>query len=201
MIGSIILPGIFAASSNMKTTMNEQQTVKISKLLSLVLRHNPSAIGIALDENGWTPVKDLLLKMQRRFPGIDMATLELVVLNNNKQRFSFNADKSKIRANQGHSVQVDLEFTPELPPDRLFHGTVGKFLQAIGQDGLQKMSRHHVHLSKDLETAINVAGRRGRPVILEVRSAEMHADGFRFFKSANGVWLTDHVPPKYIVFP
>ena len=181
--------------------LDENQTTKISKFLSLVLRHNPGSIGIELDQNGWTRVRILIAKVRLKFPGFNMATLEEVVANNNKQRFSFNDDKTKIRANQGHSVEVDLEYEPMMPPELLFHGTVGRFMKPIMKDGLQKMSRHHVHLSKDLETAISVGGRRGEAIILQVNADQMHRDGYQFFMSPNGVWLTDHVPSMYIVAP
>jgi putative RNA 2'-phosphotransferase len=181
--------------------MNESQTIKISKYLSLVLRHSPETIGIVLDENGWTGVLTLIAKLGRKFPGFDMAALEEVVANNNKQRFAFNADKTKIRASQGHSVKVDLEYEPVPPPEMLYHGTVRKFIPAIAKSGIQKMSRYQVHLSKDLETAINVGTRRGAALILKIKAGEMHRAGYDFFVSANGVWLTDHVPPQFILFP
>ncbi len=182
--------------------MNEtQQVIKISKFLSLVLRHQPGLIGLELDENGWTGVLSLIAKVGPKFPGFNMARLEEVVATNNKKRFSFNADKTKIRASQGHSIKVDLDYEPVLPPEILYHGTVGKFLKPITAQGLQKGSRHAVHLSKDLETATNVATRKGSAVILKVRAGEMHRAGYDYFVSENGVWLTDHVPPQFIDFP
>jgi putative RNA 2'-phosphotransferase len=181
--------------------MNEHQTQKISKFLSLVLRHQPESLGITLDPQGWTDVKTLVAKMRSKFPGIDKATLDDVVENNNKKRFSYNKDQTMIRASQGHSVTVELDYAPTLPPETLYHGTVPRFLEAIRKDGLLKMSRHQVHLSRDIDTAAGVGSRRGEAVILKVKAGEMHRDGFDFFVSENGVWLTDMVPPSYILFP
>ena len=127
--------------------MNERQTIKISKFLSLVLRHDPQSIGLELDENGWTGVLSLISKVGPKFPGFNMAMLEEVVANNNKKRFAFNEDKTKIRANQGHSIKVDLDYEPVLPPEILYHGTVGRYSNIIAKDGIKKMSRHHVDLS------------------------------------------------------
>lgn len=169
--------------------------------MSLVLRHDPGKIGITLDSKGWTDVEPLISKLARKFPGFNMGVLEEVVAENNKKRFSFNPDKTKIRASQGHSVNVDLDYQPQLPPEILYHGTVERHLDAIGKTGLQKMSRHAVHLSKDVETALNVGSRYGKAILLEVRAGEMHREGFDFFRSDNGVWLTDAVPPKFINFP
>lgn len=130
-----------------------------------------------------------------------MEELEHVVATNNKKRFSFNDDKTKIRANQGHSLKnINLEFENTTPPDFLYHGTVAKFMDAIHATGLQKMSRQHVHLSKDIDTAIKVGSRRGKPIILSVRAGEMHKNGYEFYCSANGVWLTDVVPVEFIDF-
>lgn len=172
----------------------------ISKFLSLVLRHKPQEIGITLDANGWVDVDELLEKCNLRKLNLDFETLEEVVSTNDKQRFSFNEDLTKIRANQGHSVSVDLDYEALEPVGSLYHGTVAKFLDSIKADGLKKMSRHHVHLSKDLETAVKVASRRGKPVILTVDAVRMHQDGYRFYRSKNGVWLCDQVPVEYIQF-
>jgi putative RNA 2'-phosphotransferase len=166
---------------------------KISKFLSLILRHKPETIGIKLDKNGWANVSEILRGMK-----IDMATLEKVVAENNKQRFSFSADKTKIRANQGHSVKVDVEMTEKIPPEILYHGTIEKNLKSIAAQGILKMNRLHVHLSADIETAKNVAARRtGNAVIYKIFAQKMYNDGYKFFQSANGVWLTDKVPLKY----
>lgn len=176
--------------------MNTQEIKKTSKFLSLILRHRPEKIGIVLDKNGWADVPELLAKAK-----ISMQNLEIIVNENDKKRFTFNEDKTKIRANQGHSLrQVDLELEAVEPPHFLFHGTVNKFMQPIREGGLLKMNRQHVHLSKDRETAIKVGSRRGKPIILSVRAGDMFQDGFEFYCSQNGVWLTDHVPTKYINF-
>jgi len=178
--------------------MTTQEIRRISKFLSLILRHKPEKIGLTLDKNGWAEVSDILEKSNLKFT---METLEEVVSTNDKQRFSFNEDKTKIRANQGHSLKtIDLELAPQIPPAFLYHGTVLKFLQNIKLDGLKKMSRQHVHLSPDRQTATIVGKRRGAPLILSIRSGQMHADGYPFYLSKNGVWLADHVPPDYIEF-
>lgn len=183
-----------------KNKMNEQHKKSISKFLSLILRHSPQTIEIKLDENGWANVDELISKCAKHRHTFTFAELEEVVATNDKQRFIFNEDKTKIRANQGHSIAVDLALQSQTPPDYLYHGTVSKFLNEIKKDGLLKMSRQHVHLSKDKETAIKVGSRRGVPVILVVQSGKMHQDGFIFYKSENDVWLTDHVPANYIEF-
>lgn len=176
--------------------MNTQEIKKKSKFLSLLLRHRPEKVGLTLDKNGWANVPELLSKTN-----ISMDELRIIVADNDKQRFTFNEDQSKIRANQGHSLQqIDLELKSVEPPHFLFHGTVNKFMQPIRDNGLLKMNRQHVHLSKDRETATKVGSRRGKPIILSVRAGDMFQDGFEFYRSQNGVWLTDHVPTKYINF-
>jgi putative RNA 2'-phosphotransferase len=172
----------------------------ISKFLSLVLRHKPEEIGLTMDSNGWVDVDELIEKCNNNKMSLDFETLEEVVITNDKQRFAFNDEYSKIRANQGHTVNVDLEFEPTKPSDFLYHGTVEKFLENIKNNGLQKMQRLHVHLSKDLETAIKVGSRRGKPIILKINAVKMHEDGSPFFLSKNGVWLCDEVPVQYIEF-
>ena len=180
--------------------MNEKDIKRISKFLSLILRHNPDKIKLSLDENGWADVEELIKKSYKNVR-FSMEDLEHVVATNNKKRFSFNEDNTKIRANQGHSIKtIDLKLTPVAPPAFLYHGTVPKFMETIKEKGLLKMSRQHVHLSKDLETAVNVGSRRGKPVILSVRTGEMHKKGFDFFCSENGVWLTDTIPTEFIDF-
>lgn len=182
---------------------NPNRDKKHSKLLALVLRHDPGKIGVELDEAGWTDVGVLLRKIQgeKRGRGLDRATLERIVADNDKKRFQFSEDGSRIRAVQGHSVSVDLGDPVLEPPDCLYHGTVRKFEKAIRSAGLLKMSRHAVHLSFDWETAEKVGSRRGKPVLLKVRSGQMHQDGFEFRRSANGVWYTDHVPKEYVLWP
>lgn len=180
--------------------MSKDKLTKTSKFLSLVLRHEPRLIGITLDSAGWVPVSELLRACHAHGQPLTLEELHEVVAGNDKQRFSFSEDRQKIRANQGHSVPVELGYTPDIPPNILYHGTVEKFLPLIKEEGLKKGARHHVHLSSDEETAGRVGGRRGRPVILKVESGRMQQEGFEFFRSANGVWLTEHVPSKYLIF-
>lgn len=173
--------------------------VSISKFLSLVLRHQPEEIGIQLDSAGWVGVEELLKACaEHRFP-FTHKELNEVVANNDKKRFSFSEDGQRIRANQGHSVKVELEYEPSVPPENLYHGTADRFLESIQKQGLLKRNRHHVHLSVDLPTAINVGQRHGRPLVFLVRAGDMHRAGHRFFVSANGVWLTEHVPAEFLV--
>ena len=180
--------------------MNEKTTKDISKFLSLVLRHAPEKIALTLDENGWANVAELITQSNKFHKKLDHALLDYVVENNDKKRFAFNEDKTKIRASQGHSISVELALKEVEPIDFLYHGTVDKFMQDIRKEGLQKMSRQHVHLSQDRETAIKVGSRRGKPVILSINAPKMHQDGFKFYVSETGVWLTDHVPTEYIEF-
>jgi len=169
-----------------------------SKFLSLVLRHKPETIKIKLDKNGWVEVDELLAKLKQHNKEIPLMELKEIVYFNDKKRFEFNEDETKIRAAQGHSVKVDLQLKAQRPPMELYHGTVSKFLDAIKKDGLKKMNRHAVNLSHDLSTATKVGIRRGEAIILVVNSGAMYADKFKFFQSKNGVWLVDEVPPKYI---
>ncbi|AMO20308.1 RNA 2'-phosphotransferase [Flavobacterium columnare] len=178
--------------------MNEKDIKNISKFLSLILRHSPETIHLKLDENGWADVEELITKSNKNRKALDFETLQYVVETNDKKRFTFNEDLTKIRANQGHSISVDLELQPQTPPDELYHGTVAKFIDTILKDGIQKMNRQHVHLSKDKETAIKVGNRRGTAIILKINTHQMAKDGYLFYCSENGVWLTDEVPPKYI---
>jgi putative RNA 2'-phosphotransferase len=171
---------------------------KVSKMLSLVLRHKPATIGLVLDDEGWADVDLLVCKMNEKGFQLNRQLLEQVVKTNNKKRFAFNSDKTKIRASQGHSIEVDLGYTPTLPPEILFHGTSETFIGKILSTGLNKMNRTHVHLSADIVTAMKVGQRKGKPTILEVASKKMYDEGFTFFVSANGIWLTDHVPPAFI---
>ncbi|MBL7910106.1 MAG: RNA 2'-phosphotransferase [Bacteroidia bacterium] len=172
----------------------------ISKFLSLVLRHKPEEIGIKMDVNGWVNVDELIEKCNARKQKLDFETLEEVVITNDKQRFAFNDEYTMIRANQGHTVNVDLQFEATQPLEYLYHGTVAKFVDEIKVNGLKRMQRLHVHLSKDLDTAIKVGSRRGKPVILKVHASKMYNDGLPFYLSKNGVWLCDEVPAKYIEF-
>lgn len=171
--------------------------VRVSKFVSLVLRHKPEEIRLQLDEHGWADVAELLSKMQPRYV-IDMAMLEEIVQTNNKQRFSFDESHTRIRANQGHSIEVDVELKEAIPPEILYHGTGEKSVVAIDEKGLLPMNRLHVHLSGDEETAIRVGKRHGKPVIYKVKSGEMSRDGYVFYLSVNNVWLTKEVPVKYL---
>lgn len=180
--------------------MTEKQKKDIGKFLSLVLRHNPGKIQLELDKNGWADVNELIEKCAKKGVGFTLEELEEIVETNDKKRYSFNEDRTKIRANQGHSIEVDVELTLTTPPEFLYHGTVAKFMESIRTTGLQKMTRQHVHLSEHLETALKVGSRRGKPVVLSIRSGDMHRAGFNFYLSANEVWLTNEVPPNYIEF-
>jgi putative RNA 2'-phosphotransferase len=182
-------------------TSMDRSLVRTSKFLSLVLRHRPEAIGLTLDENGWADIEELLVAAKQSGHRLNRALLLRVVKENDKRRFAFSEDKTKIRASQGHSIDVDLELQPSEPPELLYHGTVRGFLASIMQQGLQSGTRQHVHLSPDRKTATTVGQRRGSPVILTIESAAMHTDGYEFYLSANGVWLTDEVPVRYIRFP
>jgi len=171
----------------------------VSRLLSAALRHKPEILGIELDKNGWTDVTTLLDKLRtEKQIKLTFNQLYFLVDNNDKKRFAFNEDETKIRASQGHSVKVDLQLKRQKPPTFLYHGTVNKSIPKIMKSGMKKMSRHAIHLSVDTETATNVGSRRGEPILLQIFAGVMHMDGFKFYKSANGVWLTDDVPAKYI---
>lgn len=176
----------------------EKQLKNISKFISLVLRHQPEEINLHLDENGWADVTELLEKMNGKGIRIDIDTLTTIVETNDKKRFAFNDDKTKIRASQGHSIDVDLELQPVTAPAILYHGTTAKYLDSIFTTGIQKQSRQHVHLSQTEETAKAVGGRHGKPVILTIDAKAMQAEGFLFYLSANNVWLADEVPAKFI---
>jgi len=172
--------------------------VHISKTLSYWLRHRPDRAGLALSADGWADTDALLSAFAAQNTPVDIDTLLTVVENNDKQRFEFSADLTRIRARQGHSVAVDLALPPQAPPDVLYHGTVARFLPSIMSQGLRKMRRHHVHLSADAETAGRVGARRGEAVILLIDAAAMQRDGCAFFVTGNGVWLTETVAPQYL---
>jgi putative RNA 2'-phosphotransferase len=174
---------------------------EISKFLSYVLRHRPAAIGLELDAAGWADVDALIESAGRDGRRITRADLERVVRECDKQRFTLSDDGTRIRANQGHSVPVELGLESAAPPEVLYHGTVGRFLAGIRAQGLLKGQRHHVHLSLDVTTAETVGRRRGVPVIIKVAAGTMHRAGHEFYQSANGVWLTDHVPPEFLTIP
>ena len=172
--------------------------VSTSKFLSLILRHQPEKIGLSLDANGWANINDLLRLSAAKGRPLTRARLDEVVETNDKQRFMLNEDRSMIRASQGHSVSVDLGLSAMAPPPVLFHGTATRFLESIQTQGLLKGSRQHVHLSPDESTAIRVGQRHGKPVVLRIAAGRMQLEGHKFYRSANGVWLTDHVPPIFI---
>lgn len=174
--------------------MEDERMIRLSKRMSKALRHQPERVGLTLDPAGWVPVTDLLAAL-----GISEAEMLEVVARNDKNRFTVVGDR--IRANQGHSVEVDLGLPAAAPPDQLFHGTVAQYLDDILRDGLRPMSRHDVHLSPDRETARRVGARRGRPLVLTVDAEAMHEAGHEFRLSANGVWLTQHVPASYLATP
>lgn len=173
---------------------------QFSKYISLLLRHKPEALGITLEPTGWTNVAEMLQKMQEKGMNVNLAQLQEVVAEDNKQRYSFNADQTKIRANQGHSVAVDLGFEPQIPPEFLYHGTATRFLDSIRATGLESRSRQHVHLSDNVETAKKVGQRHGKPVILVVKARELQERGQHFYLSENGVWLTEKVAVEFIEF-
>ncbi len=171
---------------------------KLSVFISLVLRHKPEATRITLDEHGWANVDELINGINNTGRKIDMTMLEEIVKTDNKQRYSFNEDKTLIRANQGHSIPVDVELNQQEPPELLYHGTASRFLDNIMTEGLKPMSRLYVHLSKDVETAKKVGKRHGNPVVLKVYSRQMNRDGVEFYLSENGIWLTKKVDAEYL---
>jgi putative RNA 2'-phosphotransferase len=173
---------------------------KLSRFISLILRHKPEEIGITLDDFGWAKVEDLINGISKSGRTIDMNILEEIVRTDNKQRYSFNENKTKIRANQGHSIPVKVELKELEPPNTLYHGTARKSLEGIKYQGIKSMSRLYVHLSKDFETAKQVGSRHGEAVILVVDAYRMYKNGIKFYLSENGVWLTEYVDPKYILY-
>jgi putative RNA 2'-phosphotransferase len=172
--------------------------IKESKFLALVLRHDPGKIGIVLDAAGWVPVDTLLDALHRRGRELTRAQLDRVVAENDKKRYEYDETGTRIRACQGHSVEVDLGYAPAEPPAILYHGTATATLGAILHEGLRPGRRHHVHLSADPETATKVGARHGKPAVLTIDTVRMRADGHVFYRSTNGVWLTDHVAPAYL---
>jgi putative RNA 2'-phosphotransferase len=181
--------------------MSGRDLTRLSKFLSLILRHEPGKFGVVLDGAGWTEVQALLEACRAHGHAIDRAMLDDVVVTSDKKRFAFDETGTRIRASQGHSVEVELGYEPAVPPALLYHGTATRFVAAIRAEGLKKMARHHVHLSGDEVTALRVGQRHGKPAVLVIDAAAMAGDGFAFFVSANKVWLVDHVPARFIVFP
>ncbi|MDE3725149.1 RNA 2'-phosphotransferase [Nocardiopsis sp. N85] len=178
--------------------MDQKRLVRASRYIARVLRHDPDRVGVRLDPRGWTPVDDLLRGLRRADVRLGREELEEVVAGNDKKRFEFSADGTRIRARQGHSVSVDPGLVPTEPPETLYHGTVGRFMPAITAEGLRPMNRHDVHLAPDTGTAARVGARRGRPVVLAVAAGRMHRDGHGFRVTGNGVWLVAAVPPGYL---
>ena len=178
--------------------MSNRERVRVSKFLSLHLRHQPEALGLVLEPGGWVAIDALLRGAATAGMTITREELEEVVRESDKQRFAIDETGTRIRANQGHSTEVDLQLEPAEPPAELYHGTPEHNLEVILRDGLKKMARHHVHLSPDVATAAKVGERRGRAAILVIDAARMHAEGHAFFRSENGVWLVDSVLPVYL---
>lgn len=175
----------------------DSQLEKTSRYISFLLRHRPEAAGLTLDEHGWANTTELI-ECVSKTRHITMTLLEQIVSTDEKQRYAFNADKSLIRANQGHSISVDVELIPSAPPDKLWHGTAKKYVASIDENGLLSQTRLYVHLSADYQTAVKVGRRHGEPVVYTVDSAQMYADGYIFYKSVNGIWLTKNVPAIYL---
>ena len=178
--------------------MDEKRRTKISKFLSLILRHAPETVGLTLEANGWVKVDDLIRACAKNGRDFTLSELQEVVETNDKKRFAFDESGRKIRASQGHSVEVEIDFEQKTPPAVLYHGTAEKNVGLILQDGLRKMNRHHVHLSADRQTALKVGIRHGKPVIFEIDAPAMLENNHQFFVSANGVWLTKSVPPQFL---
>jgi putative RNA 2'-phosphotransferase len=181
--------------------MTEKEIIRTSKFLSLVLRHEPERVGLKLGEAGWVGVDELLQAVNANGVTLTLEQLQHIVATSDKKRYAFSEDGKRIRASQGHSVEVDLQYPAQTPPEVLYHGTATRFLDGIRIDGLQRMERHDVHLSAETKVTLQVGGRHGKPVLLTIRAGEMHRAGFVFRCSANGVWLVDHVPPQFIEFP
>ncbi|MDY6622175.1 RNA 2'-phosphotransferase [Clostridioides difficile] len=171
---------------------------KLSIFISLILRHKPEIIGIKLDDYGYADVNELIEKTNNTGRNINIEILEQIVKEDNKQRYSFNEDRSKIRANQGHSINIDVELKELEPPEYLYHGTATRFLDNIKNEGIIKQSRLYVHLSRDIDTAIKVGKRHGTPVILKINTGKMYENGYKFYLSENNVWLCEYIPFKYV---
>ena len=180
--------------------MNPKEIKRISKAMSLALRHRPEVFNLELDSQGWCNVEQLINNFNKKGYALNINLLQKVVEQNDKKRFAFNKANNKIRANQGHSISIELGYQPIQPPSILYHGTATKYLASIRSQGLLKRQRHHVHLSHNYDTAVQVGNRHGTVVVLSIRAADMHRAGYQFFLSENEVWLTDHVPTDYIIF-
>jgi putative RNA 2'-phosphotransferase len=178
--------------------ITEKESKRISKFLSFILRHNPQQIGLELDTNGWADVNSLIEKCSLANIPLTLDILKHIVETNSKKRFAFNENETRIRASQGHSIEVELELKSIKPPPVLYHGTAARFVPSILENGLTKQQRQHVHLSLNIETAIDVGRRHGKPVVFEIAAQQMFEDNYQFFLSDNGVWLTGNVLPKYL---
>lgn len=178
--------------------MNKNSDRDLCKAMSFILRHHPEAFNIHIDSHGWADINELISQMNKKGRKIDLETLDRIVRENDKKRFSYNKDKTKIRANQGHSIPVDLELIPVAPPDVLYHGTAEIFLDSIRKNGIMKMSRNHVHLSADTDTAFDVGGRHGKPAVLVIDAKKMYENGLCFYLSENKRWLCEYVPFEYV---
>jgi putative RNA 2'-phosphotransferase len=176
----------------------DKDQVRTSRFLSLVLRHKPEVAGLTLDESGWCSVNDLLRGCTASEHKVSREELDYIVAENDKKRFQFSDDGAQIRASQGHSIKVDLKYTPQMPPMTLYHGTATRFLDSIKKLGLIKGTRQHVHLSTDQDTALKVGERHGTPVVIPIKAREMQLAGMLFYLTPNGVWLVDAVPPRYL---
>lgn len=183
--------------------MNKSEQTKISKFLSYVLRHKPETIGLKMDKNGWVNIAELISKtnLASEIDPLTLEQLKEVVASSDKKRFLISEDETKIKANQGHSINVDLQLKQQTPPEVLYHGTAERFLESIRKDGLIPGERHHVHLSADFDTAHTIGQRYGKPIVLKIKALMMYQQGFKFFLSDNGVWLTDKVPVEFIILP
>lgn len=192
--------GLFQLNPEGKEVTSSKQLNKTSKFLSFVLRHKPEAIGLTLDDHGWANIDELINKGNKsgEAPNLSKKLIQEVVDTSDKKRFIIFEDGQLIRANQGHSVDIDLQLKPTAPPEFLYHGTASRFLDSILEEGLKPQERQHVHLSTDIETAIAVGERYGKPVILTIKALLMHEQGFVFYLSENGVWLTEQVSRQYI---
>jgi len=194
--------GIVVLSDTIRVMKSDKTLIRTSKFLSLVLRHQPEAIGMTLDEEGWLEINELIANANVRGKKLSLELLHEIVATNDKKRFALSDDGLRIRASQGHSVTgVDLKLEETKPPEILYHGTVAAFIESIRSGGLQKRSRNHVHLSADESTATRVGSRRGKPIILHVDAASMRQSEHQFYLSANGVWLVDSVPTNFLTFP
>lgn len=185
------------ASDGIKIKM-KSELIEISKFLSLILRHKPESIGVSMSPDGWVKINELIEAAQKHKINLTKELIDEVITTNDKQRFTYSSDGESIRANQGHSIHIQLELQPIKPPDTLYHGTAVRFMEEIRKKGLLKMNRQHVHLSHLKTTAYDVGKRHGKPIILIIDAQTMSQDGYEFYVSKNGVWLTKHVPPQYL---